>query len=66
MHILLGLWNAKKSVLEKEAEEQKKAEGKQSGGQAQGAPSISSIMAQAKQGMPNVGGSAKVPSMPKR
>jgi len=56
-HILLGLWSAKRGVLEEEAEEQKKQQQSQSAG-GQQAPSMSSMMSQAKGMMP------KTPSMP--
>jgi len=54
-HILLGLWNAKRGVLESENEEQKK---QQQTGAGTAVPSMSQMMGQAKSMTP------KVPSMP--
>jgi hypothetical protein len=58
MHIVLGLWNACKGIKEEENREQQKAEG----GQNATAPSMSSMMSQAKSMMPS--GAGKMPSMP--
>ena len=50
MHILLGLWNAKKSVIEEENEQQNKQQNQQSGSYS--VPSVSSMMSQARSAMP--------------
>jgi len=60
-HILIGLWNAKKGVIEKENEEQKK----QQDGQSSSMPNMSSMMSQAKSSMPRMpsSGSIRTPSL---
>ena len=57
MHILMGLWNAKRGVLEDRSKEQEKQQGASSGA-GQNAPNMGSMMGMAKSMMPSA------PSLP--
>jgi hypothetical protein len=70
-HILLGLWNAKRNVVEKRNEEQKKQEkGGGAGGDVQLPANMSSLLGQARGmssgsvSMPRAPSMPSMPSMP--
>ena len=63
-HILIGLWNAKKGILEEENKAEQEAQQKQGG--ISSIPTVSSMMNQAKSNIPRMpsipsSGSYKVP-----